>query len=177
MIRSGPNPGDPLAGAGGLRPESVLSRTRRALVIGQAGSGKTTLLQWLAVRSALGDFGGSLTGWNDTVPFFIPLRRYVNRALPAPEELPLAVGRNLAHEMPNGWVHGLLRDGRALVLLDGVDEMPEAQREQVRSWLSDLIGNFGHARYVVTTRPAAISERWLGTAGLRDSEDELHALS
>ena len=70
--------------------------------------------------------------WNDTVPFFIPLRRYVNRSLPAPEEFPLAVGRNLSHEMPAGWVHGLLRAGRALVLVDGVDEMPEGQRDQVR---------------------------------------------
>jgi len=80
VIRSGQDADDPFAGAGGLRPESALSRTRRALVIGQAGSGKTTLLRWLAVRSALGDFNGSLTGWHGTVPFFIPLRRYVNRA-------------------------------------------------------------------------------------------------
>ena len=84
------------SGRAGCVPDGVLGRSRRALVIGQAGSGKTTLLQWLAVRSALGDFGGSLGGWNDTVPFFIPLRRYVNRSLPAPEEFPLAVGRNLA---------------------------------------------------------------------------------
>jgi len=88
------------------------------------------------------DIRGSLTGWNDTVPLFIPLRRYVNTTLPAPEDFPLAVGRNVAHEMPDGWVHGLLRDGRALVLLAGVDEMPEGQREHVRSWLGDLIGAF-----------------------------------
>ena len=123
LIRSETEPGDPLTGPGGLRAESVLGRARRVLVIGQAGSGKTTLLQWLAVRSALSDFGGSLGGWNDTVPFFIPLRRYVNRSLPSPEEFPLTVGRNLAHEMPSGWVHGLLRAGRALILVDGVDEM------------------------------------------------------
>lgn len=170
VIRSGPNPGDPFAGAGGLRPESVLSRSRRTLVIGQAGSGKTTLLQWLAVRSALGDFGDSLTDWKETTPFFIPLRRYVSQPLPAPEELPLAAGRNLAQEMPGGWVHGLLRDGRALVLLDGVDEMPEGRREDVRIWLSDLIDSFGRARYVVTSRPAAISEGWLDGLGFSASE-------
>jgi hypothetical protein len=170
VIRGGQEAGDPLAAAGGLRPESVLGRTRRALVIGNAGSGKTTLLQWLAVRSALEDFGGSLNGWNITVPFFIPLRRYVNGTLPAPEEFPLAVGRNVAHEMPDGWVHGLLRDGRALVLLDGVDEMPEGQREHVRSWLGGLIGDFPDARYVVTSRPTAIAEGWLESLGFAASE-------
>ena len=167
--------GDLLAGSGGLRAEGVLGRSSRALVIGQAGSGKTTLLRWLAVRSALRDFGGSLGSWNDTVPFFIPLRRYVNRSLPAPEEFPLAVGRNLAHEMPTGWVHGLLRTGRALVLVDGVDEMPEGQRDQVRGWLGDLIGSFGEARYVVTSRPTAIREGWLD--GLEFAATELQPMS
>ena len=104
------------------------------------------------------------------MPFFIPLRRYVNRTLPTPEEFPLAVGRNVAHEMPGGWVHGLLRDGRALVLMDGVDEMPEGQREHVRSWLGDLIGDFRDARYVVTSRPTAIAEGWLEGLGFVTSE-------
>ncbi len=170
LIRSETEPGDPLTGPGGLRAESVLGRARRVLVIGQAGSGKTTLLQWLAVRSALSDFGGSLGGWNDTVPFFIPLRRYVNRSLPSPEEFPLTVGRNLVHEMPSGWVHGLLRAGRALILVDGVDEMPEGQREHVRAWLDDMVGSFRDARYVVTSRPAAIGAGWLKGLGFAASE-------
>jgi hypothetical protein len=170
VIRGGQEAGDPLAGAGGLRPDNVLSRTRRALVIGNAGSGKTTLLKWLAVRGALADFDGPLNGWNTTVPFFIPLRRYVNGTLPAPEEFPQEVGKNVAHEMPDGWVHGLLRDGRALVLLDGVDEMPEGQREHMRSWLGGLIGDFPDARYVVTSRPTAIAEGWLESLGFAASE-------
>ena len=170
VMRSEPEPGDLLAGSGVQRAEGMLGRTRRSLVIGQAGSGKTTLLQWLAVRSALADFDRPLAGLNGTVPFFIPLRRYVNRDMPGPEEFPLAVGRNVAHEMPPGWVHGLLRSGQALVLVDGVDEMPEGQREQVRTWLDGLIGTFRDARYVVTSRPAAISEQWLDQLGFTASE-------
>ena len=48
--------------------------------------------------------------------------------------------------------------------------MPEGQREQVRSWLGDLIGDFPDARYVVTSRPAAISEGWLEELGFAASE-------
>ena len=170
MTRSEPEPGDRLAGSGGLRAEGVLGPGRRALVIGEAGSGKTTLLRWLAVRSARGDFSGSLVGWNDTVPFFIPLRRYVSCSLPAPEEFPLTVGRHLVHEMPEGWVHGMLRAGRALVLVDGVDEMPESQRDRVRGWIGDLRDSFDAARYVVTSRPAAIEEGWLDGLGFATTE-------
>jgi hypothetical protein len=170
VMRGEPEAGNQLAGSGSLRADTMLGRARRTLIIGQAGSGKTTLLQWLAVRSAQGDFSGPLAGWRDTVPFYVPLRRYVGRGLPAPEEFPLAVGRNLTHEMPSGWVHGLLREGRALVLMDGVDEMPEEQREPVRAWLADLARDFPEARYVVTSRPAAVGEAWLEALGFTAAE-------
>lgn len=170
IIRNEPEVSEQLAGSGGLGADAVLGGERRVLVVGQAGSGKTTLLQWLAVRSARHDFTGSLSNWNDTVPFFIPLRRYISRGLPAPEEFPLTIGRHLAQEMPSGWVQGLLRSGRALVLVDGVDEVPENLRENVRGWLDDLRASFHAARYVVTSRPAAIKEGWLGGLGFATTE-------
>src|SRR5207248_5838453 len=107
------------------------------------------------------DFAGPLAALNGTVPFFIPLRRYVDRELPAPQDFPLTVGAHVAHEMPQNWVHELLRTGQALILVDGVDEMPEGQRDRVRAWLTDLVETFRSARYVVTSRPAAIDEGWL----------------
>lgn len=163
------------ASLGARRADSVLAEEHLALVVGTAGSGKTTLLQWLAVRSARGDFTGPLAVLNGTVPFFIPLRRYVDRELPPPEDFPLAVGAHIAHEMPPGWVHELLRAGRALVLVDGVDEMPEAQRERVRAWLGDLVQTFRFARFVVTSRPAAVGEGWLDR--LRFTTAELQPMS
>jgi hypothetical protein len=164
------------AGQGGtVRAESILARAPATLLMGSAGSGKTTLLQWLAVRSARGDFAGPLADVNGTVPFFIPLRRYVDRGLPSPEEFPLAVGSHIAREMPERWVHDLLRTGNALILVDGVDEMPESQRDRVRTWLTDLVLTFPNARYVVTSRPAAIEEGWLN--GLRFTTAELQPMS
>ena len=39
--------------------------------------------------------------------------------------------------MPTGWAHRMLSQGRALLLVDGVDELPAARRPAVRQWLRD----------------------------------------
>jgi hypothetical protein len=150
----------------GLRVEEALSEQSRVLLVGEAGCGKTTLLHWLAVRGARQDFRGPLADWNRTVPFYLPLRRFAEGDLPAPEQFLDAVGRHIAQEMPPGWVHGLLREGRALLLVDGVDELREGvRRDAARDWLRDLVAAFPKARYVVTSRPAAVTDRWLAGAG------------
>jgi hypothetical protein len=129
--------------------DDVLTAARRVFIRGEAGSGKTTLLQWLAVRAAWREDG---TG---SVPLFIRLRRYVDGELPAPEDMLADVAAVLAPAMPPGWVRGLLLDGRALVLVDGVDELPDHQRVRAREWLRQLLTVFPNARYVVTARPTA----------------------
>ncbi|MDQ3786022.1 MAG: NACHT domain-containing protein [Actinomycetota bacterium] len=141
--------------------DDALGATKRAFIRGEAGSGKTTLLQWLAVRAGRREFTGPLADWNECVPLFIRLRRYSGADLPAPEEFLREVGRTVAHTMPLGWVHHLLASGRALVLVDGVDELPEVQRRHARDWLRELVEAYPDARYVVTSRPAAAAESWL----------------
>ncbi|HEY3686707.1 MAG TPA: NACHT domain-containing protein [Streptosporangiaceae bacterium] len=146
---------------GDLRCDTVLLAASRLFLRGQAGAGKTTLLQWMAVRAALRDFPDELAAWNDAVPFLIKLRRYVNGAFPRPEEFITEVAENYAAELPTGWVQDQLRSGSALVLIDGIDELPESRRRAARTWLSRLVGDFPDARYVVTSRPAAVAESWL----------------
>lgn len=147
--------------AGGLvRVEDLLVRGSRLFIRGEAGSGKTTLLQWIAVRCASDDLVPA-PGWANVVPFFVRLRRYAAEPLPSPEQFLAEVGRHVAEEMPDGWVHEKLRSGRAVVLVDGVDELPEQRRAEARSWLRELIAVFPSARYVVTSRPAAVAPTWL----------------
>lgn len=151
--------------------EDVLAASRRLFIRGEAGSGKTTLLQWIAVHSARRSFPTKLTDWNDTVPFFIALRRHAEQ-LPGPERFVTEVGRHIAAEMPAGWVHEHLRSGKAVVLVDGVDELTERRRDEARRWLRELIAAFPQARYVVTTRPAAVAADWLGRADFDVAELE-----
>ncbi|GAB2828124.1 NACHT domain-containing protein [Actinoallomurus bryophytorum] len=155
---------------GPVTVDDALARGSRLFLRGDAGSGKTTLLQWLAVRAATGDLSGPLTSWNDSVPFLIPLRRYVGRALPAPEDFLSQAGRHIADEMPEGWVRRRLAGGRALVLVDGIDELPEAERAPARAWLGELTAAYPAARYVVTSRPTAAGEDWLSAEDFDSAE-------
>lgn len=147
----------------GVAVESVLAESSRVFFRGEAGSGKTTLLQWLAVSAARREFSAELSAWNDLVPFFIRLRQLADVArLPGPEDfLQAGAAEMLAAVMPDGWVHRILRDGRGIVLIDGVDEVPTGQREQILEWLRVLIATFPESRFVVTSRPAAAAEDWL----------------
>lgn len=155
---------------GGLRMDNALANTYKLFLRGEAGSGKTTLLQWLAVRAARRDFPERLAAWNDTVPFLIRLRRFVGRDLPPPEGFLSEIGRHIAADMPEGWVHQLLRAGWALVLVDGVDELPDPQRRAARDWLAELVDAFPASRYVVTSRPGAAASEWLDGQGFDAAE-------
>lgn len=140
----------------GVRVESALSA--RTFVRGEAGSGKTTLLDWLAVTAARGGFADDLCRWNGLIPFPIRLRSYADSPLPRPEEF---LTGPLAGLMPSGWAHRVLREGRGLVLVDGVDEVPPQKRHNVRQWLRELVNAFPDTQFVVTARPAAADEKWL----------------
>src|SRR6266567_122199 len=152
-----------------LTVDRALASSQRLLIHGTAGSGKTTLLQWIAVRSATRSFEGSLSAWNNTLPFYIALRSTVQSELPRPEEFPRLVSPIIVDLMPKGWVHAQLTSGRAIVLVDGLDEVPEVQREGVRTWLTDLVDTYPLARLIVTSRPHVIQKNWLDRPGFTEA--------
>lgn len=134
---------------------NAMRSARRVLLIGGAGAGKTTFLRWLAYSAAV-----SGREWGDAVPFFVPLRQFGDRALPDPEDLVKVTAGALAGEKPERWVSGLLRSGRAMVLVDGVDELLVERRAEVERWLAGLVRAYPEARYVVSTRPSAVPDDW-----------------
>ncbi|MEV5533530.1 NACHT domain-containing protein [Streptomyces prunicolor] len=145
----------------GMRVEGAIGRYKRILLRGDAGSGKTTLLHWLAVNTSRRALPGELTEWNTLVPFILPLRRFAESTLPTPSGFFPEVGTHLAEEMPDKWVSRLLASGRALVLIDGVDELPSEQRDSARAWLRQLVMTYPDSYYLVTSRPAAAEADWL----------------
>lgn len=150
--------------------EAALSESRYLLIRGAAGSGKTTLLQWIAVNSALQSFKEPLMKWNSTIPFYISLRSCSEISLPGPEDFPKFISTAIANTMPKGWVHSKLASGQAIVLVDGLDEVPELRREEVRNWVKDMVQAYPEAYYFITSRPNAIEENWIKDEAFKDAE-------
>ncbi|MFI9558137.1 NACHT domain-containing protein [Nonomuraea endophytica] len=148
---------------GSRRIESALGRL--TLLRGEAGSGKSTLLRWLAVTAARRGFTGDLAAWNGSVPLMVKLRSHADGRLPAPADLLDDVAPEVAGRMPRGWAERVLASGRALLLVDGVDELLVRHRNAVRQWLSRLLAANPELRVVVTSRPAAADVRWLADEG------------
>ncbi len=62
----------------------------------------------------------------------------------------------------------MLSAGRGLVLVDGLDEIPAADRHRTRDWLLALIRAFPGNRWLLTSRPTAVRPDWLTAEGLRE---------
>ncbi|MBZ6132980.1 NACHT domain-containing protein [Streptomyces olivaceus] len=138
-----------------LPADETLDREPRVLLRGDAGSGKTTLVQWLAVTAARE---------GTRIPYILPLRTLARTGpLPSPAGFLSAVGCPLPP--PEGWTDRVLAAGRALVLVDGLDEIPEPDRHATRDWLSSLIHAYPDNRWLLTTRPTAVRADWLSREG------------
>ncbi|MFI2617685.1 NACHT domain-containing protein [Streptomyces sp. NPDC018584] len=154
-----------------LPADQALAAHDRVLLRGEAGSGKTTLVQWLAVSAARQEPAeGPMTYLYDRVPYVLPLRALTRHGerLPAPADFLASVGCPLAGTQPAGWEARVLSAGRALVLVDGIDEIPDAERARTRAWLTDLIDAYPGNHWLVTSRPSAVRTDWLAEEGFTE---------
>ncbi|MFJ7413508.1 NACHT domain-containing protein [Streptomyces sp. NPDC098077] len=151
------------------RVHTLLADRPRVLLRGEAGAGKTTLLWWLAAHASARTLDDDLAPLNGLVPFVVPLRTLRGRGatFPGPAELSGAAGL-VVDAAPEGWAGRVLESGRALLLVDGLDEVPPEDREQAHTWLTQLLARYPDTRCVATVRPLAVEPDWLRSEGFAE---------
>ena len=120
---------------------------QRLFILGKPGAGKTTLLRYVALQAAQGKI--------DKVPIMVTLRDWdVERDL-----LDFIAREFDICRFPQArpFVERLLQDGRAIVLFDGLDEVPlaEERRKMAIRQLRDFADRYHSSQCLITCRIAA----------------------
>ncbi|GAA5510577.1 NACHT domain-containing protein [Novipirellula caenicola] len=142
---------------------TIVARTLdRCVIVGGPGSGKSTLIQWLAhtiAESSMGEFD---------VPIVIKLKDYAQAITEQPELSPLQFffasldAEDIDTKAASRWLRHVSDDrDRVLLMCDGWDEVPAAQRDSVREQLEY---ESDHFVTLITSRPAGLPQ------SLRDRE-------
>ena len=121
---------------------------KRLVVLGKPGAGKTTFMKYLAM-SCLGDrFHGEL------VPIFIELRLYA--AIKGEPSLQEYIWDEFEkRDVTGDAVKRLLKEGRALILLDGLDEVKKEDDRRVKQDIDRFSRDWLKNRFAITCRIAA----------------------
>lgn len=121
------------------------------IITGEAGSGKSTLIKWLAVKSALKELEMELRDWGTTIPILIQLRNFP-KGIPSIKKVIEEIAESIAMEVPKGWIEKIIKSGKVLLLVDGLDEVENTKRIEVYKWLEGLIYRY-NMKIILTTRP------------------------
>ncbi|MEW5867675.1 MAG: SUMF1/EgtB/PvdO family nonheme iron enzyme [Chloroflexota bacterium] len=170
--RKGATEGELEAYTGALSIPAALQRYRRLVVIGDPGCGKTTLLAYLALSyaRALRDEASTVTdrlglpGESGCLPVLLPLRdlgRHLLEQHPDPSQDGPALLLDYLRAyyqaqsipLPQDFFAAPLEAGRAVVLLDGMDEVAApALRQRAARLVEKFAVRYPKNRFVVTSR-------------------------
>ncbi|MFB2980827.1 NACHT domain-containing protein [Microseira sp. BLCC-F43] len=135
-------------------PEAV-SQHKKLMVLGKPGSGKTTFLQWIAVQCN----DDECEFLSNLVPIFIRLRNFAEDTSRDNSESKLW---NYIHQefvscgiSEQSITEKILDYGKALILLDGLDEVPEKDGDEVITQIRRFAEKYFKNQFIITCRIAA----------------------
>jgi predicted NACHT family NTPase len=144
------------------------NQSNKFVLLGAPGSGKTTLLSFFAVMLAQDD--PEKLGWDsgiDCLPILIKIRDFARLS----DINLLDYARQFAEKtmsvkpLPEGFFEYWLADGRAMILLDGLDEVvEESKRYAVVQQIENFLGQYHQNMAIITSRPAGYKPDFFNTS-------------
>jgi predicted NACHT family NTPase len=126
----------------------AVDEIQKLVVLGKPGAGKTTFMKYLAMSCLGNRFHGEL------VPIFVTLKAYAEeRGQPSLENYILAefAKRKVSQDVAKQ----LLDNGKALILLDGLDEVKKEDDRRVKQDIDRFSRDWLKNRFAITCRIAA----------------------
>ena len=121
---------------------------KKLMVWGKPGAGKTTFMKYLAMSCLGGKFHSEL------IPIFVELRFYA--AIEGEPTLQKYIWDEFQkQEVAGEEVKRLLKEGRALILLDGLDEVKKEDDRRVKQDIDQFSRDWLKNRFAITCRIAA----------------------
>lgn len=140
----------------GLDSSTIVNENQFLMVLGKPGSGKSTFLRRTGLEALKGE-RGSLR--HRCIPVLLELKRFNTN------EIDLA--KAIADELSNfgfpeteTFTLKLLEQGKLLLLMDGLDEVPIIHQDAVIRAIQDFVTRYERNRYIASCRIAAYQSAW-----------------
>ncbi|BCL34758.1 NACHT domain-containing protein [Nostoc sp. MS1] len=144
----------------------AVSRHSKLMLLGKPGSGKTTFLQYLAIECSddLRSVGNHRKFLANQVPIFIKLKEF---AEDAQSENELSLLKYIIQECRYEGIEkestlAILTGGKALILIDGLDEVPTAFFDKIIREIRKFVQIFYKNKFVITSRTSTYKYRFTG---------------
>ncbi|MBW4471158.1 MAG: NACHT domain-containing protein [Stenomitos rutilans HA7619-LM2] len=134
----------------------VADRQPYLMVLGQPGAGKSTFLRRIGLEALKRDGSGYR---HNCIPVFLELKRFNTGTV----DIEQAIAREFEtcnFPDPARSTKRLLEDGKLLVLLDGLDEVPTQQMDQAITQIQDFCDRYSQNRFIASCRTAAYRSRF-----------------
>ncbi|MBD1943558.1 NACHT domain-containing NTPase [Coleofasciculus sp. FACHB-712] len=130
----------------------AVKKHTKLMILGKPGAGKTTFLKYLAIQCNQGNFQ------TDRVPIFVTLKDFAEAAnIPSLLEYitQQSVGCGVVEARVIASLQDVIEHSRALILLDGLDEVREEDNKRVLREIRDFSDQYRDNHFVMTCRIAA----------------------